>query len=123
MKESVAEPRWKKIARNLVFLLVIASALPLALAAYSDIEAHKAGEYKPTIEKPIENIQHGVKKYISAAEYRRIYLMWTLFFICFPSSIVFAAIMRFGFGVHIFKKEPLPPAIENLMNNVKEGRL
>ncbi len=48
------EPRWKKIARNLIFLLVIASALPLALAAYHDIQSHKAGEYRPTIEKPIE---------------------------------------------------------------------
>jgi hypothetical protein len=117
------EPRWKKIARNLIFLLVIASALPLALAAIFDIQAHKSGELKPTIEKPIENVQHGVKKYISGAEHNRIYLMWTLFFICFPSSLIFAFVMRFAFGVTIFKKEPLPPAIENLMNNVKEGRL
>ena len=117
------EPRWKTIARNLIFLLVIASAIPLALAAYFDIQAHKSGEDRPTIEKPIENVQHAQKKYISFAEYERIRLMWILFVICFPSSIVFAAVMRFGFGVNIFKKEPLPPAIENLMNNLKENRL
>ena len=123
MKESVAEPRWKFHARNLAFLLVIASAIPLALAAYYDIQAHKSGEDRATIEKPIENVQHAQKKYISFAEYERIRLMWILFVICFPSSIVFAAVMRFGFGVNIFKKEPLPPAIENLMNNLKEERL
>lgn len=114
------EPRWKFHARNIVFLLVIASAIPLALAAYSDIQAHKAGENKPTIEKPIENIQHGVKKYISAAEHNQIRLMWTLFFICFPSSIIFAAVMRFGFGVTVFKKKPLPEWADKLMNDLKK---
>jgi hypothetical protein len=114
------EPRWKFHARNLIFLLVIASALPLALAAYSDIQAHKAGVDKPTIAKPMENVQHGVKKYVSAAEYHQIRLMWILFFICFPSSIVFAAVMRFGFGVHIFRKEPIPKLVDKLMNDLRK---
>ena len=117
---SATEPRWKKELRGLFFLLVILSAIPGLLAAYFDIAYHKAGEDKPTIDKPIENIQHARKKYISGAEHNRIRLMWTLFLICFPSSILFGLVMRFGFGINIFKTEPLPQWVDKLMNDLKK---
>jgi len=117
------ESRWKKEARGLFFLLVILTAIPLALAAYFDIQAHKSGADAPTVEKPVENIRHARKKYISAAEAERIRLLWTIFLIGFPSSILFGVVLRFVFNLNIFKHEPMPVWVDNLMNKVKENQL
>lgn len=114
------EQRWKKELRGLFFVLVILSAIPGLLAAYFDISYHKHGDRYPSIEKPIENIQHGNKKYISAAQHNRIRLMWTLFLICFPSSILLGVVFRFAFKVDIMKQEPLPEWADKLVNDLKK---
>lgn len=121
MKETPqTEPRWKRFARESVFLLVIASALPLGLAAYFEIQAHKNGSPQPTAEKTIESIQHGDKKYISPAEAARNRLMWTIFFTGFPSAILLAFILRFVFRVDIMKEEPMPEWVNKLVEDIKK---
>ena len=120
MKETqTAEAGWKRVARDLAFLLVIASALPLGLAAYFEIHSHKNGSPQPTAEKTVESIQHADKKYISPAEAARNRLMWTIFFIGFPSSILLALVLRFVFGVDIMKEEPMPAWVNKLMEDLK----
>jgi hypothetical protein len=118
--EIQTEPRWKRIARNLFFLFIIASAVPLALAAYFEIQAHKGGTKQPTAENTIEFTQHAVKKYISPAESERIRLMWTIFLITFPSAVLSGLILRFIFKVDILKDEPKPVWVDNLMNDLKK---
>ena len=113
------EPRWKKEARGLFFLLIIFSAVPGLLAAYFDIQYHKAGADKPTAEKTVENVQHGRRKYISADEAGRIRLWWTILFIAMPSSILSGIALRYIFNVDIFKQEPMPEWTEKLMDNLK----
>ena len=122
MKEIRTEPRWKKIARNIFFLFIISSVVPLALAGYFDIQAHKAGTKQPTAEKNIESVQHGVRKYISLAESERVQLMWTLFLVGFPSAILLGFILRFIFSVDILKQEPLPAWTDKLMRDLKRNR-
>lgn len=117
------EPRWKKIARNIFFLLAIATIIPLPLAGVFTISAHNAGAAQPTGEKTVRLTQHGNTKYITPAESYRIYLMWMIFLIGFPSTVLVGFVLRFGFKVDILKQEPLPERIENLMNNLKEGHL
>lgn len=119
MNESQTEPRWKRIARDLFFLFVIASGVPLGLAAYFEIQAHKDGAQQPTAEKTVENVQHAARKYISPAESGRIRLMWTIFLITFPSAILSGFVLRFVFRVDILKEEPKPAWGDNLMNNLK----
>lgn len=122
MNEIQTEPRWKRIARNAIFLFIIAAVVPLGLAACFEIQSHKAGAPQPTAEKTIESVQHAVKKYISPAEAERIRLMWTLFLIAFPSAILSAFILRFVFKVDILKDEPKPAWVDNLMNNLKNRK-
>jgi hypothetical protein len=117
------EPRWKKIARNLFFLLAITTIIPLPLSGVFTITAHNAGAAQPTVEKTVRLTQHGNTKYITPAESNRIRLMWMIFLVGFPSTLLAGFVLRFGFKVDILKKEPLPERIENLMNNLKEGHL
>ena len=119
----MTESRWKKEARGLFFILVILSAVPGLLSAYFDIKYHKAGAETPTIEKPVANTQHANTRFISSAEAAQIRMMWTIFLIALPSSILFGIVLRFVFKVDVFKQEPMPPRIENLMNDLKENRL
>ncbi|MDQ3799825.1 MAG: hypothetical protein M3384_10255 [Acidobacteriota bacterium] len=123
MKETpLPEPRWKRFARESAFLLVIASALPLGLAAYFEIQAHKNGSPQPTAEKTVESVQHGDRKYISPAEAERNRLMWTIFFIGFPSAVLLAFVLRFGFGVDIMKEEAMPEWVDKLVEDLKKTR-
>lgn len=122
MKEIQPEPRWKRIARDLFFLFIIASAAPLGLAVYFEIQAHKAGAKQPTAEKSIEFVQHASKKYISPAESERIRLMWTIFLVCFPSAILCGFVLRFVFKVDILKDEPKPAWVDSLINDLSNKK-